>query len=224
MGMFRRALCEVNIVRKIYAVILAAGNSTRFEGNKLLSEFHGKRLFEYTFEAVREAAGGTSDGQDTRQSVYQTAGTGDMPALTGVVVVTQYHEIASRAKAAGFDCVRNDSPEKGISHSIRLGVSRCQDADGVMFLVCDQPYLRGDTLQRMASLADGEHILRTSFGERKGSPALFPKRYFDELMELHGDVGGKAVMKKHPEWVRDVEVSEIRELYDVDTQGDAEIL
>ena len=38
------------------------------------------------------------------------------------VIVTQYKEVERLAEAMGISRVRNENPEKGISHSIRLGI------------------------------------------------------------------------------------------------------
>lgn len=200
----------------ISVVLLAAGNSSRFDGNKLLEELDGMPVFTYAFDAVKEA--------QMRE------------CITGAVVVTQYLEIVMAARFMDyyFNCVPNEHPEWGISHSLKLGLFESieegakagAEPDAVMFVVCDQPYLTGDSLCKMIAEADGEHILRASSinGERKGSPTLFPRKYFDELMALEGDEGGRILMQKYPELVRDIAVFDERELMDVDTREDFEQL
>lgn len=48
---------------------------------------------------------------------------------------------------------------------------------------------------------------------------LWDRRYFPELLELSGDVGGRQIMDRHRESVRIVETDE-RELSDVDRRED----
>ena len=50
---------------------------------------------------------------------------------------------------------------------------------------------------------------------------LWPKAYFPELMELEGDVGGRAVMARHPDRIDIVESRET-ELRDIDRREDME--
>lgn len=181
-------------------VLLAAGGGRRFGGNKLLCEFGGRPLFEHAFAAVKAAA----------------------PARA--VVVTRYAEIARAAAGYGFECVMNPEPEKGQAHSLQLGLRACEGADAVLFTVCDQPYLRARTISEMLRRADEEHILRCCSGARAGSPVVFPKRFFAELLALRGDVGGRAVLRAHPEAVRGVETADARELEDADTREQLEEL
>ena len=55
--------------------------------------------------------------------------------------------------------------------------------------------------------------------EREGNPVIFPKTLFEELMALEGDKGGKQIIKKHPEMVYKVYVTE-QELSDMDYKED----
>ena len=48
---------------------------------------------------------------------------------------------------------------------------------------------------------------------------LWDRRYFPELLELSGDVGGRQIMQKYQEYIRIVETDE-RELNDVDRRED----
>ena len=55
---------------------------------------------------------------------------------------------------------------------------------------------------------------------RRGNPAVFPRDLFGELAALTGDVGGGAVIRRHPERLILVEAASPRELADVDTPAD----
>ncbi|MBS7388540.1 MAG: NTP transferase domain-containing protein, partial [Eubacteriales bacterium] len=72
---------------RIGCVLMAAGNSTRFGGNKLLTDFFGKTLIERAMEAI------------PRDKLCRAA------------VVSQYDEALSMALDFGFLAVRNDRPE-----------------------------------------------------------------------------------------------------------------
>ena len=67
-------------------------------------------------------------------------------------------------------------------------------------------------------------ILALSCGKRRGNPVIFSKEYLKELSELSGDVGGRQVMARHREDVRFLEVNDDRELQDIDTREQMEII
>lgn len=171
-------------------ILLAAGNSRRFQGNKLLYPLHGKPIIQYTLDTL------------SRVLCHR------------VIVVTQYEEVMTMAKPYGYTLIHNPHPEWGISHSIRLGLQET-DSDQVLFLVGDQPYLRAKTLQGMLDKADGSMILTAN----NQNPVIFPQRYFDELKQLEGDTGGRVLFTRYPDNVVCYE-TDPNELKDIDTRKD----
>lgn len=184
---------------KIGLVILAAGNAARFGSNKLLAELGGIPVIRRVLSAVPERLRENS------------------------VIVTQYEKIAGEAARFGIGSVFNSAPGEGISRSIRLGAERLSSCDALLFLVADQPFIRENTLLRLASEAENAPglICCAASGGRRANPCLFPKEFFPELLSLKGDVGGSAVIRAHPDRVRLVEVPE-DELWDCDRPEDLE--
>ncbi len=187
----------------IGCVILAAGNASRFGGNKLLAEYRDKSLIRRAFDAV------------------------PTERLGPVCVVTRFPDVEELAKAYGYRVVRNEHPELGISRSVRLGIlellpERC---GGLLFLVADQPRLRRETVAALADrfLEDPTRIVVPQAGERQGNPCVFPASLFPELLRLEGDRGGKTVVRAHAGLVTAVPVPP-EELADADTPDDLESL
>lgn len=179
-------------------VILASGNSARFGKNKLLVPVQGKPMIERAFEAV------------------------PAQALSDVVVITQYEDIEALAGRFGFRCVRNRSPELGLSHSVRLGTLALRECcDGILYQVADQPWLKRESVSRMLEVfrAHPGSIVSMSCGGRRGNPCVFPKTCFDELCRLTGDRGGRAVIEGngHPLILFEAAGAE---LADIDTPED----
>ena len=141
--------------------------------------------------------------------------------LTAKVVVTRHPEIVELCKARNIPVVLHDLPEQ--SDTVRLGVEHllqvCPDMTGCMFAASDQPCLTADSVGKLCAAFEEapEQIWRLSWQGTVGNPVLFPKSTFSELLNLPVGKGGGAVIKKHPELVRTVEVSHERELVDVDT-------
>lgn len=175
-------------------VVLAAGNARRFGANKLTAPLGGRTVIERALDAVPPA----------RFSV--------------VTVVTQYPDVLRLAERYGFSAVRNEHPEAGLSRSVRLGLAAARDCDAVCFMAADQPLLRRESVDALLSFfrQQPECIAALAHGGRRGNPCVFPARFFPELSALSGDVGGAAVIRRHPDALRLLEVPE-RELWDVDT-------
>ncbi len=183
-------------------VLLAAGASTRFGSNKLMACYKGRPMYLHTLEKIRTL--------DTAVKV----------------VVSGTEEVLKDAEAMDMLIVRNSHPENGISTSLRLGLKKCLaycwqqsiDLQGVLFCVCDQPELKEESIKAILSLAHQKpgKIICAGTGEKKGNPVCFDKVYFSELLQLTGDMGGKQVIRKHPDNLVICQLSE-RELQDIDT-------
>lgn len=182
------------MVLKTGCVVMAAGNARRFGENKLAAGAGGRSLIRRALEAI--------PGE----------------ALEQVAVVTQYPEILKLAEAFRFSAVRNEHPDWGISHTIRLGLEALGDCDGAMFLVSDQPLLRRESVRALAELwrSQPENIAALAHGGVRGNPCIFPARFFPELLELREDHGGNTVIRRHEESLILLEVP-AEELTDVDT-------
>ena len=136
------------------------------------------------------------------------------------IVVTRYEEVENLCRKKGIEVIRHDLPDK--SDTVCLGVEAMEGMDGCMFCSADQPLLRSDTVKALAlcAVSDPDHIWRVASGEKSGSPVFFPKRYFPELQDLSEGQGGTALIKRFPEEVRFLSVSDPFELSDVDTPED----
>lgn len=186
---------------RIGCVLMAAGSASRFGENKLLALWQGKSLIRLAMEAV------------------------PVEELAQVVVVTRYSAVAELADAFGFRAVINDAPELGQSHTVRLGLEALGDCDGALFMVADQPMLRRETAAKLVRLwREQPHtIAAMSHGGQRGNPCLFPADLFPQLLELKGDRGGSAVIRRHEERLLLLE-TEAEQLQDVDTRQELEKL
>ena len=180
---------------RVGAVLLASGAGRRFGGNKLLAQVDGVPLIRRAMAAVP-------------------------PVLFArAAVCSPYPQILALAEAGGYLALRNGRAQEGISASVRLGLAAMEDLDGVLFAVCDQPFLTTESIKRLlnAFKESKNAICALSWQGRRGNPAVFPADLFPELAALTGDVGGGAVIRAHPERLVLVEGPHPRELLDVDT-------
>ena len=177
-------------------VIMASGMGKRFGGNKLLADFHGAPLIGRMLDAT--------------EGIFAHR-----------VVVTRHEDVAALARERGIDVILHQYPYR--SDTVRLGLeTMAGKVDGCAFCPGDQPLLRWETAAALALCAvhDKQAIWRTACGETPGSPVLFPKWTFPELLRLPEGKGGSFVVKKYPGEVKNLPVRDGYELMDVDSPED----
>ena len=181
---------------RINLILLAAGNSKRFNGNKLLAIYKDKPIYMHIVEKVLGLE------------------------FNKIICVTQYKEIKEALLNTNINVVMNNNSSLGISSSIKLGINFDKNADGYMFMVCDQPFISVQTLKSVIdNFINGDKgIVCVGCGDNKGNPVIFSKRYINELLSLEGDSGGKRILKGHLNDLNIVNVDNEIELIDIDTQ------
>lgn len=196
---------------KIVMIMLAAGNSRRFGANKLLYEVDGMPMYKHVLGQLIQVK--------SRLEELNRIYTGNLPDIKcKIAVVTQYDIIAETVGEYGIQVLYNPHPEMGISSSLKIGLSTNLDADAVLFTVSDQPWLTCDTICKLIQtfLDSGKEIACISCQGKMGNPCIFRKKYYEDLLSLEGDKGGKRVIMKHLEDTCIYEVNDARELEDID--------
>ena len=105
--------------------------------------------------------------------------------------------------------VENAHPEDGISSSIAIGLRALpKTIDGALVGVADQPYLTAEAVEALVRAFLPGRIVVPRFGDHRGNPPIFDRRFFAELMQLRGDRGGQVVVNAHPDVVVEVSLAE----------------
>ncbi len=198
---------------KICAVVLAAGAARRFGRPKQLEHWpdqHGPTLVE---RAVRLAT---------------ESGVSEVFVVTG----NRAEEVAAlfadrEAYPVPLQMVYNARWQEGQGFSVAAGVKALTaDCGAALFFLSDQPRLQAASAQMLVKAwqergAERESaIIFPTYQGQRGNPVLFGQRYFAALAALEGDVGGRAIVKSHPEAVLEITVSDPAILEDVDTPED----
>ena len=185
-------------IGRVGGVVLAAGESTRLEGLKQLMTFRGKPLIAHAVETALE---------------------GELDPVV-VVVGKKSEEIENLLGDDPIRVVKNPNPERGQSHSVRLGLEALRDqVEAVIFFLADMPLVTSELVKTLV----GKHqhtlspIIAPSTGGKRGNPVLFDRRAFDDLQELDGDQGGRAIFSSYP--VEEIEWDD-SVLFDVDSEDD----
>jgi molybdenum cofactor cytidylyltransferase len=182
----RRPGAEGGGPRLIAGILLAAGLSTRFGRQKLLQPYRGELLVRKTARCFLEAG-----LQPVVAVVSRDAAFGD--ALAGLPLTM----------------IENAHPEDGISSSIAVGLAALPEATSAALIgVADQPYLTVEAVELLVRAFSPGRIVVPRFGNHRGNPPVFDRRFFADLMELRGDRGGQVVVSAHPGAVIEVSLAE----------------
>ena len=207
---------------KIAMIMLAAGNSRRFGANKLLYEIDGIPMYRHVLEQLddtkKKIENIYSEYSDIIQSnnLYRNNITAKI--ICNIIVITQYDAIAEAVKTKEIQVLYNPHPEDGISSSVKIGLNASLDADAVLFTVSDQPWLTSETICELIHvfLNTSKGIACVSCQGKMGNPCIFDRKYYNELLSLEGDKGGKKVIMKHLDDTQIYEIEAGRELEDID--------
>jgi len=105
--------------------------------------------------------------------------------------------------------IENAHPEDGVSSSIAVGLRALPKTTGAVLIgVADQPYLTVEAVEELMRAFVPGRIVVPRFGDHRGNPPVFDRRFFGDLMELRGDRGGQVVVNAHPDAVIEVGLAE----------------
>jgi len=187
---------------KTGVIILAAGNSSRLGSPKQLLGFRGATLLETAIHAAAQTS------------------------FTPIVLVlgAYANEILGAVKNLTINYTVNDNWTEGMSSSIKVGLEKMiklePDTENVIITVSDQPYITDEIFNLLLAeqMISKKNIIACSYAETIGTPALFNKQYFDELMRLEDGAGAKHLITKYKDDVATIpfELGYI----DIDTETD----
>jgi molybdenum cofactor cytidylyltransferase len=184
--------------RRIAAIVLAAGRSTRMGSNKLVAEIKGEPLIRV---AVEQALASRADP---------------------VIVVTGHER--ERVEKALADLkvrfVHNPDFADGLSTSLKVGLAAVPlEADGAIICLGDMPQVRAAMIDRLIAAFDparGALVVVPTIEGKRGNPVVWSRRFFPELAALEGDVGARHVIGTYGEALVEVPADRTA-LVDIDT-------
>jgi molybdenum cofactor cytidylyltransferase len=197
-------------MKKIYAVVLAAGMSSRLNSNKLLLRIDGKRTIlravePFVTEGITRILVVTGSGGDAVKAALEE----DLRGYTELI---------------GF--VHNGNYAQGMSSSFKAVLPYLGESEGVFFHLGDKPFLERTVVERMLGLygQGPEKIIVPEFKGERGHPVLFDVRsYEEEIRRLEGDKGLREVIEKHSGNVLSIEGNEGC-VIDIDCEDDIVLL
>jgi molybdenum cofactor cytidylyltransferase len=195
-----RAEPSADTGRRIAAVVLAAGRSTRMGGPNKLLEWIGARPLVRI--AVEEALASRA---------------------SEVIVVVGHQRTEVEKVLAGLPVrlVHNPDFADGLGTSLKAGVAAVSaDADGAIVCLGDMPQVDTPLIDRLIAAFDqdrGALVVVPTFQGKRGNPVLWARRFFPDLMAIEGDVGARHLIGRYGEAAVEVPVDGKAAFVDIDT-------
>ena len=145
-----------------------------------------------------------------------------------VVVLGNEAEIIRQAVGElGQRTVLNHRFAEGQSTSLICGIESVgTDVEAAMLLLGDQPLLRTTTINAVleAFAGSGAPIVQARRDCHPGHPVVIRRDLFPELRALTGDEGARSVIRRHADKIEYVDLPDVDEVLDLDTEADYERL
>jgi len=183
------------------AILLAAGESKRMGALKQLMPLGKSTLLEQAIDNLLNS------------SVDETI----------VVVGHKAEEITRAIASRPVKIMLNPNYQQGMSTSIIAGLNLIDPkSQAVMLAMGDQPLVESRTINQLidAFKSHDKGIAVPTHRGKRGNPVIFAIKYKTELLKLKGDIGGREIIKNHPDDVLEVPVDSESVISDIDTRDD----
>jgi molybdenum cofactor cytidylyltransferase len=115
----------------------------------------------------------------------------------------------------------NPDFSEGLGSSLRAGIAAVpDDVDAAIICLGDMPQVDAKLINRLIAAFDPERgalVVVPSIDGRRGNPVVWSRRFFHDLMSIHGDIGARHLIGNYAEAVSEVPVAGEAALTDVDT-------
>jgi molybdenum cofactor cytidylyltransferase len=160
----------------IAGLLLAAGRSRRFGGDKLLAPLRGRRVIRWSAESLANAV----------DQLY-------------VVTPPGAHELVRALGGLDVVLVEHIGRDGGLGTSLAAGIAAMTyEVEAAVVALADQPFVDSAVVARLcdawrASASQPRAAVPVYRGGR-GHPILFSRSCFAELARLGGDAGARALL------------------------------
>lgn len=154
---------------RLRIVILAAGFSSRLGQPKALARIRGVSLLRRTLNAAAALKG------------------------ADIIVIVPRAGLRYRVETQGSKAMLIVNPRRarGLSSSVRLGVTQSRYAPAILFLPVDMFHLKSADLIRLARARHSarRRVIARRIGTRGAAPLILPRRFYARACAIAGDVG-----------------------------------
>jgi len=172
------------------AVILAAGESSRMGSPKALLTCQGQPFLEHLLEVSRHPKVG----------------------LTRVVLGANAEEIRSQLKLDPATVVVNENWREGQLSSIHAALRSLPAGltDGILLCLVDHPLITAALVSELVEkfYASGKPIVVPTYNGKRGHPAVFSSKLYQELLRAPLETGARSVVWAHASEILEVPTAE----------------
>lgn len=166
---------------KVHTIVLAAGSSSRMGQPKQLLKIGDEPLLVHTIKTV--TAAGILSNEIT------------------VVIGSNYEQHRDIISPLNVNIEHNIDWANGMGNSLKYGLKKIvtQKPAGVLILVCDQPLLTPEHIQKLVQQfhLSPQSIVASHYNNTDGVPAIFPFTLFEQLLTIGEDQGAKKVLQQN---------------------------
>ena len=175
-------------INKISAILLAAGQSKRMNGeNKLSKKIQGIPLIKLSVKNILAS------------SINEL-----------IIVLGHQKEIIEKLidKNEKIKFVFNKDFKNGMASSIKAGLNYLSE-DTEAFFIClgDMPMVNKDIFNLLIKSKNNREIIVPTYKNKQGNPILFSKSMKKKIMTIEGDVGAKKILELNKDKILNVETN-----------------
>lgn len=184
--------------KKVWAIVLAAGKSTRMKKQKLLLPFNGKTIIETVILNI-------------------------IPVLKNnilVVLGSHHFEIKKQINKLPVKTCMNENYTEGMLSSVICGFRALpSEVDAALVFLGDQPQIPGEVTRLVLKTwqNSGSGIIIPVISGRRGHPVLIETKYKSEIGQLDPEKGLRQLMQKFAGDVEEAKCNLPEILRDIDT-------
>jgi molybdenum cofactor cytidylyltransferase len=184
---------------QVIALVLAAGSSRRFGGDKRMARLaDGRGVLESTLVAVAAVFA----------RVYVVLRTEDSAAALGV--------------PPGVGVIRATHATRGMGASLAQAVAELADseAEALAVFLGDMPWIGATTQRYLCAKVNRSIIVQPHYRRCSGHPVLFGRDFWPALRKLDGDSGARELLREQQASCVFVDVEDPAIHQDIDTPAD----
>ena len=176
-------------INKISAILLAAGQSKRMNGeNKLSKKIQGIPLIKLSVKNILASS------------------------IDELIIVLGYQkEIIEKLidKNEKIKFVFNKDFESGMASSIKAGLNHLSE-DTEAFLIClgDMPLINKDIFNLLIKSKSNKEIIVPTYKNKQSNPILFSISMKKKIMTIDGDVGAKKILELNKDKILNIETND----------------
>ncbi len=180
---------------ELVGLLLAAGRSSRFGGDKLLHPLaDGIPMVLASANALRAAV-----------------------PRTVAVIRPDHRVLADLLRGHGISTVLAEHADSGMGASLAAGIEATANASGWVVALGDMPFIRPPTVARIADTIErGANLAAPFYNGQRGHPVGFACALREELLGLGADFGARALLQRHADQLARVECDDPGVLLDID--------